>query len=189
MQEPLSEFPEPLDWFAEPTPPAVKAVRHRKAYSQKRAAFGVWAVTIDKAERRQAIAWKNSIDPETTERYAQAVAAIVRDWSPVMPAGAVVTCPPQGASFPGEHAAEILARRVADILAIPFARILERTDEKTGHHPAESLRQAPFQAAGELPPIALVVDDLITSGTTMRLSLEAIRQAGACAFGFTYAGA
>jgi orotate phosphoribosyltransferase len=36
--------------------------------------------------------------------------------------------------------------------------------------------------------MVLVVDDLVTSGTTMRRSLEAIRAAGSAAFGFAYSG-
>jgi orotate phosphoribosyltransferase len=34
----------------------------------------------------------------------------------------------------------------------------------------------------------LVLDDLATSGVTMRRSLEAIRNAGVAAFGFAYNG-
>ena len=36
--------------------------------------------------------------------------------------------------------------------------------------------------------LTIVVDDLVTSGATMRLSLEALRAAGVMAFGFAYSG-
>jgi orotate phosphoribosyltransferase len=36
--------------------------------------------------------------------------------------------------------------------------------------------------------MVLVVDDLITTGRTMRLSIEAIRAAGVAAFGFEFSG-
>jgi adenine/guanine phosphoribosyltransferase-like PRPP-binding protein len=36
--------------------------------------------------------------------------------------------------------------------------------------------------------MVLVVDDLITSGRTMRLAVEAIRTAGAAVFGFAFSG-
>jgi predicted amidophosphoribosyltransferase len=36
--------------------------------------------------------------------------------------------------------------------------------------------------------IVLVVDDVVTTGATMRRSLEAIRAAGMAAFGFGFSG-
>jgi adenine/guanine phosphoribosyltransferase-like PRPP-binding protein len=38
------------------------------------------------------------------------------------------------------------------------------------------------------PTLVLIVDDLCTSGRTMRHSIEAIRKAGAAAFGFAFSG-
>jgi adenine/guanine phosphoribosyltransferase-like PRPP-binding protein len=38
------------------------------------------------------------------------------------------------------------------------------------------------------PAIVIVLDDLISSGRTMELSLEAIRQAGVMAFGMAFSG-
>jgi adenine/guanine phosphoribosyltransferase-like PRPP-binding protein len=36
--------------------------------------------------------------------------------------------------------------------------------------------------------MVVIVDDLVTSGRTMRLSIEAIRAAGTAAFGFGFSG-
>jgi orotate phosphoribosyltransferase len=122
--------------------------------------------------------------------FAAAVAALVRAWSPILPAGTVVTVPPQGASAPGPYAAESLGQAVAAALGLPFVEVLTRTEPKRWHGPHASLRQAPFVAAlpAPAPPIVLVVDDLVTSGRTMRHSIDAIRQAGAAAFGFAFSG-
>jgi adenine/guanine phosphoribosyltransferase-like PRPP-binding protein len=36
--------------------------------------------------------------------------------------------------------------------------------------------------------MVLIIDDLVTSGRTMRLSVNAIQAAGVAAFGFAYSG-
>jgi predicted amidophosphoribosyltransferase len=79
---------------------------------------------------------------------------------------------------------------LAAILGLPFAEVLARTEPKRWHGPHASLRQAPYACAlpDPAPPMILVVDDLCTSGRTMRNCIEAIRQAGAPAFGFAYSG-
>jgi predicted amidophosphoribosyltransferase len=51
-----------------------------------------------------------------------------------------------------------------------------------------ALKQEPFAVVSKPPSVALVVDDMMTSGTTMRLALEALRTAGSPAFGFAYVG-
>ena len=79
-----------------------------------------------------------------------------------------------------------LGQRVAEALGLPFsAEVLSRTEPKLRHGPHSRLRQAPDVAAvpDPIPPLVLIVDDLCTSGRTMRLSLEAIRGAGILAFG------
>jgi hypothetical protein len=64
------------------------------------------------------------------------------------------------------------------------------TEPKRWHGPHSGLRQAPYVAAvpDPAPPLVLIVDDLCTSGHTMRLSLEAVRKAGVPAFGFAFSG-
>src|SRR5262249_19720204 len=81
--------------------------------------------------------------------------------------------PPQGASWPGPYAAEALSRAVADKLALPWRRLLERTDRKRYHSPFTSRRQARYNVnmPETVPALVLVIDDCLTSGYTLRLSL------------------
>jgi orotate phosphoribosyltransferase len=118
------------------------------------------------------------------------VADLVRSWSPVLPSGTILTVPPQGASAPGPYAARELGQAVADALGMPFAETLARTAPKRWHGPHHALRQAPFVCTLPAPPPTMVaiVDDLVTSGRIMRLSIEAIRAAGVAAFGFGFTG-
>ena len=115
----------------------------------------------------------------------------------VFPADVLVTVPPRGASAFGEsttwpYAAGLLAEAVAGRLGFPYALTLKRTDgpAKRYHGPAYSLQQSAYMVdlPDPRPGIVLIVDDLITSGATMRLSLEAIRGAGVPAFGFSFSG-
>jgi adenine/guanine phosphoribosyltransferase-like PRPP-binding protein len=104
--------------------------------------------------------------------------------------GTIITVQPQGASAPGPYAALALGRGVAEALGLPFVEALGRTDVKRWHGPHHSMRQAPFSCAlpDPAPTMALIVDDTVTSGWTMRLSVEAIRSAGVAAFGFGFSG-
>ncbi len=162
------------------------------ASHQKRAGLGVWAANRSYAARAQIKAWKRSapFDGGELEAFSLAVADLVRAWSPVLPSGTLVTVPPQGASAPGPYAALALGRVVAEALGLPLAEVLTRTDVKRWHGPHASLRQTPFACTlpEPAPILVLVVDDLVTSGATMRRSLEAIRAAGVAAFGFGYSG-
>ena len=79
---------------------------------------------------------------------------------------------------------------MAAALGVPFVEALARTDRKRWHGPHSSLGQAPFVCSLPAPPLTmvLVVDDLVTSGRTMQLSLTTIRAAGVAAFGFAVSG-
>jgi adenine/guanine phosphoribosyltransferase-like PRPP-binding protein len=81
-----------------------------------------------------------------------------------------------------------LAREVATRLDLDFQTCLQRTGgAKKWHHPQESLRQEPYTVAVAPPAVALIADDFISSGTTMRLSREALAAVGVPSFGFAYA--
>lgn len=121
-------------------------------------------------------------------RHAEAIVELIREWAPVLPSPAVVTVPPQGASYPGTYYAAALAQEVARLLGVPFRHTLERHEQKHWHGPMHSLQQGAFTATVESGTTYIVVDDLITSGATMRRSLEALRTAGVPAFGFAYNG-
>ena len=70
-----------------------------------------------------------------------------------------------------------VAGEVATRLGMPLAEIIQRTDAKRYHGPAASLEQTPYTLATEAAA-AIVLDDLITSGQTMKLSLEAPSRTG-----------
>jgi hypothetical protein len=159
---------------------------------QKRAGLGVWAANRSHAARVRIKRWKQTrrLDPAALGEFSAAVTDLIRAWSPILPPGTVLTVPPQGASAPGPYAGESLEQAVAGALGLPFVEVLSRTEPKLWHGPHASLRQAPYVCAlpDPAPPMVLVVDDLYTSGRTMRHSIEAIRATGAAAFGFAYSG-
>jgi hypothetical protein len=168
---------------------AGKPAGPRKGFSQRRAGLGTLSVTRDQAARRQVVAWKMaaSEDPRQTAAFADELAALVKEVLPARPAGCVLTIPPQGASAPGRYFARLLARRVATRLKMPLVELLRRPEAKRYHGPRAALQQQPFTVTTR-PPAAIVLDDLITTGRTMALSLEALRAAGIPAWGFALNG-
>lgn len=173
--------------------------RFRLGHHQRRAGFGVWAATVADSDRDAIKAWKRRrpLEPGAAAPFVERLAELVELWCPVLPSGLVVTSPPQGVSAPEGpacDAAAILARLVAERLVVPYRPMLRRSPGESkkyhGHHYA--LAQAPFTATipegPARPAIALIVDDLSTSGVTMKLSLEVIRGPGIAAFGFAFSG-
>jgi hypothetical protein len=154
--------------------------------------LGVWAANRSFAARAQIKSWKRThpLDPDALAEFAAALVSLVRAWSLVIPSGTVVTCPPQGASLGLPYAAEALGRCVSLNLGLPYTEVLARTEPKTCHGPHAALRQQPFVCTlpDPVPTMIVVVDDLITSGRSMGLSIEAIQAAGVAAFGFGYSG-
>lgn len=66
---------------------------------------------------------------------------------------------------------------------MPLAEIIARTDEKHHHGRRASLDQEAYVSTMSVPA-AIVIDDLVTSGHTMKLSLDALRAAEIPAWGF-----
>jgi hypothetical protein len=159
---------------------------------QKRAGLGVWTAGRSHQARVAIKAWKRTapFDPAALETFATALVGLIRTWSPVLPPGTVVTVPPQGASAPGPYAARSLGQAVAAALGLPLVELLSRTEPKRWHGPHHALRQAPFvcRLPDPAPTMIVIVDDLVTTGATMRRSLEAIRSAGVAAFAFGFSG-
>lgn len=168
------------------------AARTRKpGYSQRRAGLGVLAGVCDNRSRKHVMHWKTApvVDREKCQRYADLIVEVVREWLPHPPADCIVTTPPQGASFPGPYYAETLAREVATRLSLKFKPTLKRIAAKTQHGPMASLTQGEFVIACKtLPPAAIVIDDMITTGTTMKTSIATLAAAGVAVWGFAYAG-
>jgi predicted amidophosphoribosyltransferase len=83
----------------------------------------------------------------------------------------------------GYDQAELLARAVAWRLAVPCRRLLERVDDprgpQTGRSRAERLDGPTFRARRSVRGTVLLVDDVVTTGATLRSGTEALLAAGA----------
>jgi hypothetical protein len=156
----------------------------------RRAALGVFACRrgLGPGERDRLLGWKRS--PAEREDFcrlmAADLAALARAWQPALPPDWLVTTPPPGASVPGPYPAGFLGRAVAGLLGLEYQTTLERSDCKRYHGRHYAMKQAPFVVFRAPAGVTLVIDDLTTSGTTMRLSLEALRAAGVPAFALVW---
>jgi hypothetical protein len=110
--------------------PSEPTGRFKLGRHQRRAGLGVWAVTTSAADRVAIKAWKQAVpfDHEKAAKFVEGLTALVGLWAPVIPDGAVLTIPPQGASAPGPYAADFLVKLVADKLGLPFVPMLARSD-------------------------------------------------------------
>jgi ComF family protein len=81
----------------------------------------------------------------------------------------------------GFDQAELLARAVARRLGRPCRRLLRRVgdDHQTGHTRSERLRGPSLVAVGVPPRNVLLIDDVVTTGATVRSAVEVLRSAGA----------
>ncbi len=176
----------------EPEPGESTATRN--GFYVRRAGLGVFAAVYlrdGQADTRYAQfkAWK--ADPSgqatTLDSMAAAIVILIREWCPAVPTDWIVTAPPQGASEGQVYAAGVLGREVAARSNLDFQTCLRRTGgAKKWHHPRESMRQAPYTVAVAPPAVALIVDDWISSGSTMRLAREAFAAAGVPSFGMAW---
>ncbi|MHB1562029.1 MAG: hypothetical protein ACYC61_31660, partial [Isosphaeraceae bacterium] len=138
---------------------------------QARACLGVWACSRSRADRMALVGWKATIphDPEQAVAFGRALADLIRRWSPVLPADAIVTTPPSGASASRglPDAAALIGAAAADALGLRYAPMLTRTDRKGRHGPWSSREQAPYEVLLIPDPrssLVLCVDDAATSG-------------------------
>ena len=82
----------------------------------------------------------------------------------------------------GYDQAEVLARAVAWRLGVPCRSLLRRVDSappQTGRSRAERLEGPSFVACRPVRGSVLVVDDVVTTGATLRAAEAALQQAGA----------
>lgn len=83
----------------------------------------------------------------------------------------------------GFDQAELVARRVAAQLGVPCRRLLEREGDdlpQTGRDRAARLHGPTFRAAPSAAGLrVLVVDDVVTTGATLRSAAAALQRAGA----------
>ena len=83
----------------------------------------------------------------------------------------------------GHDQAELLARRLARVLDVPCRRLLIKTSTnvQTGASRDQRLRGSVYSARKlRVNSHVMVVDDVVTTGTTLRCTAEALHKAGAC---------
>ena len=82
----------------------------------------------------------------------------------------------------GHDQAELLARRLARLLDVPCRRVLIKTSTnvQTGASRDQRLRGSVYSARKlRLNSHVMVVDDVVTTGTTLRCTADALHKAGA----------
>ena len=97
-----------------------------------------------------------------------------------------VSMPERRRRMRGIDHGRLLAEHVAARLGLPCRALLERTGHGRGHTQrglgrAARLRnlQGAFRCAGDIPPHVLLVDDVRTTGSTLRVCTACLREGGA----------
>lgn len=100
------------------------------------------------------------------------------------PPDAVVTwapTTPERARQRGFDQAELLARALARRWGLPARSLLRRAPHtaQAGRTAGDRLRTPTFRVAGRVPPVVVLVDDVVTTGATLTAAARALRAAGA----------
>lgn len=181
-----------------PAPPTVvSATRIADSLASRRAIYGRNGVSWlsarswrrdSKAEAINALRLaKIGLSAEVIEAAAADVSAAVASLFGPLAMNCVVTTTPVGHSRRPDSFAVRLAGRVAELQGRRFAKIFADRFVSGSSHPMQFSRMEPIRLLGSdarLPPkIALVVDDVATSGWHMEEALGYLRAAGSYAVG------
>lgn len=135
--------------------------------------------------------WKDapSAHPDVTEHFASQLVELIRSVFPVIPGDWLITTPPPGKSaYTGrEYPAGFLAKAIANKLDREFLTVFEPQAHKKYRGRFESLkRQETFELLCTPPAPVIVVDDLVTSGHTLKICLCTLERAGVLGFAFSW---
>ena len=137
-------------------------------------------------------AWKKDPTPDVTAVMAKELASLVENWFPVRGSDWIVTTPPQGASKyktrDGVYPAGMLGAATAALLNLDYVTTLVRQTDKKWHGKYQAMAQNDFVVTARPPSLAIVIDDMLTSGTTMGLSVKALRMVGVPTMQFVWVG-
>ena len=151
-----------------------------------RAARSVWPYegSVQEFVRRYKYNGLRSLAP----LLAAEMADVLRDWNP--PVSAIVHVPAHHARLRerGFDQAELLAREVSNIVGIPLVSALSRVRETAVQARAMNVSKRAENVSGafEVPDATktrranvLLIDDVMTTGATLRESARALRRSGA----------
>ena len=134
-------------------------------------------------------AWKKNpeIYPSVTTRMAVDISTLLR-WvlwidSPVNYHHLVISTPPQGVSKGKPYPAGFLGKEVSNILSFDYTVIFDTQDNRKYHGRMESLRKSPKEYIAIVQPDCpcILIDDLCTTGETLRKSRDALLSVGSIA--------
>jgi predicted amidophosphoribosyltransferase len=141
----------------------------------------VWAATPHDGVARELVA---ALKFRRLLAVADLIAARIAAAPPELLSGKVIAVPAARSRLRrrGFDPAEEIASRLARLTGLPQSRCLRRRDgpRQVGRSRATRLACPPrVRATGRAPPVALLVDDVQTTGATLSACAQALRRAGA----------